>query len=627
MGFLSPLFLAGLAAIAVPVLLHLFRRETAPEVPFAPVRYLRPTRIERQERRRIQDWWLLLLRALALAVLAFAFARPYVVEALPEQTPVVIAIDTSYSMSPPETLAAARAAATEVLDDLPAGTPVALVTFDDRASVAAELTSDHGGVRALIASVTPGYGGTRYAAAIEAARAAIGERAGRAVVVTDMQARGWSRGTATLPDDVDVEVVPVGVRVDNVLVRELTVQPDGARAVVSNAGAQPVRVEARLERDGQAIGRATRELPAGISADVTFAGPLEPGPYSVVVDDPTGFAADDVRHVLSGAAAPTGIRLLVGVETDRSLGYFLERAYAALGADDARRYAVETSVGDAALRAEALREAEVNVWLAATGIDRRQVSALEDYVRAGGRLIVACGPSLDARVADVVTRPLGIGLAPTSEARPETPGGVLANDPRHPMLAALGEARVALGRVHVARGCQMEAAAPASVVATFSSGRPAIAEARLGEGRLLVLATDLARQWNDLPVQPAFLPLVGEMTAHLLGPRGRGVRTVGDVTVAEYQRPGIWPIGAGGTPVAVNVDVAESDQARQAPEEFVASIVRQPRDGTRVEAVQAARAEQGQGLWRYGLMLLGATLIVEGVIARRPRRQAMEVSS
>ena len=69
-------------------LLGRLARAYGPEVPFAPVRYLRPTRIERQERRRIQDWWLLLLRALALAVLAFAFARPYVVEALPEQMKV-----------------------------------------------------------------------------------------------------------------------------------------------------------------------------------------------------------------------------------------------------------------------------------------------------------------------------------------------------------------------------------------------------------------------------------------------------------------------------------------------------------------------------------------------------------
>lgn len=626
MGFLSPLFLLGLGAIAVPVFLHLFRREDAPEVPFAPVRYLRPTRIERQERRRIQDWWLLLLRALALAVLAFAFARPYVVEALPEQSPVVIAIDTSYSMSPPATVAAARAGAIEALEALPAGTPVALVTFDDRASVAAELTSDHGGVRALIESVTPGFGGTRYGAAVEAARATMGERGGRMVVVTDMQARGWSRGAATLPEDVEVDVVPVGVRVNNLLVRELTVQADGARAVISNAGLETARVEARLLHDGQVLATATRDLPAGISADVTFAGTFAPGAYSVEVDDPDGFAADDVRYVVSGGPPPARVRLLVGAETDRPLGFFLERAYAALDTDATRRYAVETSVGEAALTADALREADLNVWLAATGIDRRQVATLEAYVRDGGSLLVACGPSLDARVADVVTRPLGIALAPTSEARAEAPGGVLADDPRHPLLAALGTARVALGRTQVTRSCAMETTEPATVIATFTSGRPAIAEARLGEGRLLVLATDLARQWNDLPVQPAFLPLVGEMTTHLLGPRGRTSRTVSEVAAAEYQRPGVWPLGADGTLVAVNVDVAESDQARQTPDELVAAIVRQPRDEAQVAAVQATRTEQGQGLWRYGLMLLAATLIVEGVIARRPRR-AVEVSS
>ena len=48
MGFLAPIFLAGLAAIAVPVVLHLFRREVAPKVPFTAVRFLERRTIERQ---------------------------------------------------------------------------------------------------------------------------------------------------------------------------------------------------------------------------------------------------------------------------------------------------------------------------------------------------------------------------------------------------------------------------------------------------------------------------------------------------------------------------------------------------------------------------------------------------
>jgi len=622
MGLLAPLFLLGLAAIAVPVLLHLFRRETAPEREFAAVRYLQPTRIERQERRRIQDWWLLLLRALALALLAFAFARPYVERPPPEVTPVVVAVDTSYSVRPDATLEAVRAEALRVLDGVPAGTPVALVTFDDRATVVADPTNDHGGVRALIGSIAPGFGGTRYGAAMEAARAVLGDRPGRVVVVTDMQARGWARGAAALPDDVDVEVVPVGVRVDNVLVRDLVVRDDGARAVVSNAGLDERDVAIRLRRDEVVVATERRTLAAGVSADVEFAGTFAPGAYVAEIDDVQGFAADNVRYAVHGAAQPTRVVLLTGAATDRPLGYFLERAYAALGEGTPRQLSVETRVGAEALEAASLAEADLVVWLAATGIDRRQVSALETHVRDGGRLLVACGPSLDARVADVVTQPFGITLAPPSEARPDPPGGLLADDPRHPLLAALGEARVALGRAQVTRACQMDVEAPAAMVASFTSGRPAVGEVRLGEGRLLVLATDLARQWNDLPVQPAFLPLVGEMTAHLLGPRGRGDRLVRDVREPGYQRPGVWPIGPSGAAVAVNVDVAESDQSRQTADEFQAAIVRQPRDETRQAAVQAVRAEQGQGLWRYGLMLLAAALVAEGVLARRPRRAA-----
>jgi len=78
--------------------------------------------------------------------------------------------------------------------------------------------------------------------------------------------------------------------------------------------------------------------------------------------------------------------------------------------------------------------------------------------------------------------------------------------------------------------------------------------------------------------------------------------------------------------VAVNVDVSESDQARLTDEEFLAAITRTAADTERVVAGHAVQTEQGQGLWRYGLMLLAATLVAEGIVARRPR-QSVEVSA
>lgn len=621
MGFLSPLFLLGLGAIAVPVLLHLFRREVAPDVPFAAVRYLEATRVERQERRRIQDWWLLLLRALALAVLALAFARPYLARALPEQPPVVVAVDTSYSMSSPATVAAAREAAGDVLDDLPAGTPVALVAFDDRASVLAEPTTDHGGVRTLLEALTPGFGGTRYGAAVEAARGLLDGRPGRLVVVTDLQSRGWAQGTASLTDDVSLEVVGVGRRVDNVLVRDLTVQPALARAVISNAGTANAAVPIRLLRDGTEVASRSLQLAGNSSADVEIAGTFATGAYVLRIDDPTGLEADNQRAFVLGATPPVRVRVLLGEPTDRSLGYFLERAYDALGSDRSQRFAVSAVHGIEGVQATAPDVTDLSFWLAATGIDRRQVGALETYVRDGGRLVVVCGPALDPRVADVVTRPFGITLEMPSEAREGTPPvGIVADDPRHPLLASLGEARVALGRAQVSRACALDVSAPATVIARFGDGRPALAEARVGVGTLLVLATDLARQWNDLPVLPAFLPLVGELTTHVLGRRDRRHLAVADVREAEYRRPGVWPLGQDGQPVAVNVDVAESDQTRLTDAAFLDAVTRPAADTARIESAHAVQTEQGQNLWRYGLMLLAAVLVAEGVLARRPRR-------
>ena len=78
MSFLYPAFLVGALAIAIPIVLHLLRRDVAPEVPFTAVRLLRRSPVERSRRRRLRDLLLLAARIAALLLLAAAFARPYV---------------------------------------------------------------------------------------------------------------------------------------------------------------------------------------------------------------------------------------------------------------------------------------------------------------------------------------------------------------------------------------------------------------------------------------------------------------------------------------------------------------------------------------------------------------------
>jgi hypothetical protein len=131
--FLSPLFLLGALAAAIPVLLHLLKREPEPRVRFAAVRLLKHAPVEYTERRRIRELLLLALRVAALVLLALAFARPFLASgAAPGSAGVtIVALDTSYSMSAPGAFAHAKQLARAAVDRVPSGDLVGVVTFSD----------------------------------------------------------------------------------------------------------------------------------------------------------------------------------------------------------------------------------------------------------------------------------------------------------------------------------------------------------------------------------------------------------------------------------------------------------------------------------------------------------------
>jgi len=76
-SFLTPAFLIGIGALAIPVLVHLIQRERKKVVPFPSLMFLRRIPYQSVRRRSIRHWLLLSLRALALLLLVAAFARPF----------------------------------------------------------------------------------------------------------------------------------------------------------------------------------------------------------------------------------------------------------------------------------------------------------------------------------------------------------------------------------------------------------------------------------------------------------------------------------------------------------------------------------------------------------------------
>ncbi|MBW8885596.1 MAG: BatA domain-containing protein, partial [Planctomycetia bacterium] len=138
MGVLAPLYLAGLAALSLPLIFHLVRRTPRGRQEFSSLMFLLPSPPRLTRRSRLDQIVLLLLRLAALAMLAFAFARPFMREAATlalEELParrVAILLDSSASMRRGDLWQQALARIEKELADLGPHDEVALYTFGDR---------------------------------------------------------------------------------------------------------------------------------------------------------------------------------------------------------------------------------------------------------------------------------------------------------------------------------------------------------------------------------------------------------------------------------------------------------------------------------------------------------------
>ena len=100
MGFIQLGFLGALAALAIPIIIHLTFRQRSRPVDLGTLQFLRIVLRSNAKRRRLKRWVLLALRLACVALVAFLFARPYLLatEADARDRLEVVLIDRSASM-------------------------------------------------------------------------------------------------------------------------------------------------------------------------------------------------------------------------------------------------------------------------------------------------------------------------------------------------------------------------------------------------------------------------------------------------------------------------------------------------------------------------------------------------
>jgi hypothetical protein len=627
LSFLSPLFLAGAAAAAVPILLHLLKREPEARLKFAAVKLIKQAPVEYTDRRRLRELLLLALRVAALVLLALAFARPFLATgaAVVSTGVTVIALDTSYSLAAPGRFERAKQLAKEAVAKAPAGDLVGVVTFSDEAAIVAKPGTDRTLAIDAIEQASPGFGATRYRTALSAASQHLAGRHGTVVVVTDLQENGWDAGDhASVPEGTTIQVADVGPMPPNLAVTAVRPLPDRVVATVHNGGARPRDARVHLRIDNRPAGEAIVSLGANQSAEATFAGAPRGSSAAVSVDDAEGIQADNVRYAVIGGTAKPSVLLVTGSGDASRDAFYAQHALAAGTPADSAFQVASAGGADLANWSEDRLTPNAAVLLLSTrGLERRGRELLASYTQHGGGLFIAAGPDVDGDViADVLGAGSTLRIAIVEGAKP-APRALAPADGRHPVFQAFAGNPASLGLVTFQNAARIGGSA-CQTLARFTTGDTALIECPAGEGRALIMASDLNNRWNDFPLHATFVPFVHEVVRYLASARPRSADyVIGDAPAGVRRSPGIValtgaaPAAGGARTVAVNVDPREADPARLSVEEFESAVTRLKDAGGLETRGEAREQEDRQHLWRYALAAMAVLLAAEGVLAAR----------
>ncbi len=550
--FANPLFLPGLLAGSLPVLIHLLSRQRARRIILPTARFLKLTTERTASRRRLEDLLLLLLRSGALLALALALAGPVLevggLLAGRGRMAVGILLDNSLSAGQ-ETgrgtaLEAGRRTALRLAADLPAGTRWAV-----RSAVGPAASGQDWTVRpaaeaeAAVRAVAPTGAAAdlaREVAALAAELAQVPAARRELHIFTDRQQASW-RGleaqtpppAAERPPRIFVNS-PAGAGGANLAVTDLLLDAPAVLAgseatltvTLQNHGPQPAATPLILQAGGLLVERRDAILPAGGNLQAQFKLPLSRAGWldGFVSLGEDGCAFDNRRYFALPVRPEARVLLIEGEPertspTRRRAGYYLE---AALSSDAGGRTHFERR--SAAAEAGGLSGWDAIFYNAAVPPAPAVREALENYVRTGGTLVLL--PAVETvPVAWNAAWGGGLEPAPLGElAHFADPGPTLTpGDRRHPLLAPYAAgATDLLGRARVAAAFTIAVPEELAPAAPVRLGKNAfIMTKKFGSGRVALWAAPPAPEWTSLPLKPVFVPLVRLLVFHGLTLSGR----------------------------------------------------------------------------------------------------------
>jgi hypothetical protein len=715
MTFLNAALLAGAAALAIPIIIHLFHKSRFTIVNWGAMHLLESVIRTNRRRMRIEQLILLLIRCLIPALLAVAMARPVwkgvqtLIGNVPTST--VVALDNSYSMEAGRAgvsnFTLAKNETIRLVNDLKRGSEVGVVLMGEGGRPLFEApTYDAARVTQAIEKTGAGFGAANIPQALDDAAELLSrmrEPSRQLVVLTDFQhvsfpaserellkeklTRLRQRSVSPMVTFFDVgNEVKDNVAIEGLEFSKLIVgvgQKIHLRALLRNYGSAAYPdLRVMCKTDGKEKAASQIALGPNEKGQVLFTHAFDtPGSHVIeVAVEADTLKADNVFLASIPIRDKVPVLLVNGDPASEPLKGETDFAEIALQPFGAAKVELADLIQTRVIKTDELDSAKLNAAAVTVVANIRrlsdaQLSALEDYVRSGGGLLLFPGSRVDAAWWNSHLHKNGEGLLPTllgplaGEAnsggaassiisqRFENAALELFNDPRNGTLA---DSAV---RVWFKLDEESARAArpPATVLARLETGDPFFVEKPFGEGRVIACATAIDADWSNLPVRAFYLPLLQRLCVYLAStiypPRNLDVgqqlmafvdaasagkkaaltlpdgRTIelpiekkGPRAAVEFsatQQPGVYalqPPGGAVVHYVVNASRRESDLQKLSSAE-IAEFAREQQVGLVRNAAEFRALDQtrrfGREIWKPLLWSLLGLMFVEMVVQQR----------
>jgi hypothetical protein len=531
MSFLAPLFFVGLAAIGIPILVHLIQRERKEVIQFPSLMFLRRIPYQSVERRRIHNWLLLMFRVAAMAMIVAAFSRPFL-----KQDPVkaaaltsgarevVVLLDRSASMGYGDHFARAKAEAKKVVETLGGEDKGTLILFARNTEQDVKATPDRGRLESAIDEAKVSSDSTRYGPALRLAQTLLSQSQlprKEVYLISDFQKSGWERQEEIhLPEGATLTPVSVAefetsdLSVSSVMLPRSSFS--GEERVtptvgLTNRGSETfTNVAVKLLIDGREVGSRPVTVGPNASASVTFP------PFTVTEANMQGMiragtdklASNNVYYFALSPSRPVSV-LIVQAEGAAGTSDFITTAL--LGNTPPFKTDV---LPVSRLTAASLDRRSVVILNDASALSTQFDEALKRFVEQGGGLFVVTGDHNPWGGSDT---PLLPGKLGSPVDRTVGQGGTLGYlDYSHRVFEQFKDPRQGnFANVRFFRYRSLQLAPADRALARFDDGAVAIAERKVGAGRVIILTSTLDDSWNNFPKREMFLPLLHETMTYL----------------------------------------------------------------------------------------------------------------